>query len=215
MWITPHEGSNPSLCAKRSLNLTTAVWFRFLFCLRGLKGNRCRADFRWTSATEEDRARSSRENRIPPSAPRRKALRMLGFPVFSRLFHVFKMCKLVQTCAILCNLFRSNFGQNLCRGFRGCFLGNIVYKFRTLSDKFLWYNIIIKKSAATQTNTARWSSQAARRSHNPKVACSSHALATTRLYHLPPFLIRKRYVKATRRKQGHARRWCAGKACKS
>ena len=37
------------------------------------KGNRYRANFRWTFATEEDRARSSRENRIPSSPPEAKA----------------------------------------------------------------------------------------------------------------------------------------------
>ena len=53
---------------KSKLNPCGLIWISF-FVLRNSKGNRYRADFRWTSATEEDRARSSRENRIPPSAP--------------------------------------------------------------------------------------------------------------------------------------------------
>ena len=41
----------------------------FALLNRDSKGKRHRADFRWTSATVEDRARSSRENRVPPLRP--------------------------------------------------------------------------------------------------------------------------------------------------
>ena len=46
--------------------------------MRDSKGNRYRADFRWTSATEEDRARSSRENQVLSPAPnaKRESLRL-------------------------------------------------------------------------------------------------------------------------------------------
>jgi hypothetical protein len=39
----------------------------------GSKGKRYRANFRWTFATAEDRARSPRENQIPSSAPSKTA----------------------------------------------------------------------------------------------------------------------------------------------
>ena len=48
-----------------------------------LKGKRCRADFRWTSATVEDRARSPRENRVPPLRPKKeKTIRGVVFSFF-------------------------------------------------------------------------------------------------------------------------------------
>ena len=58
-----------SLPLRQRFNLTHSGLIEPFSLGRDSKGNRYRADFRWTSATEEDRARSSRENRIPPSAP--------------------------------------------------------------------------------------------------------------------------------------------------
>ena len=57
-------GSNPIISTKAT------IWrSKFVANKADSKGNRYRANFRWTFATEEDRARSSRENRIPSSPP--------------------------------------------------------------------------------------------------------------------------------------------------
>ena len=64
MWVQV-PSSAPS---KNNSGLSRVV---FAFLRRGLKGKRYRADFRWTSATVEDRARSSRENQVPSSAPKK------------------------------------------------------------------------------------------------------------------------------------------------
>ena len=58
-------GSSPVLSTKKDSE------FRFDTQKAGSKGKRCRANFRWTFATVEDRARSSRENRALYFPPRR------------------------------------------------------------------------------------------------------------------------------------------------
>ena len=63
-WV---QGSSPWRCTKRKKPNFSFGFFLFAIG-RGSKGKRYRADFRWTSATAEDRARSSRENRAPGGA---------------------------------------------------------------------------------------------------------------------------------------------------
>ena len=59
--------------AKSFLKVLHFYWQFTIVRWWDLKGKRYRADFRWTSATVEDRARSSRENQIPSSAPKNTA----------------------------------------------------------------------------------------------------------------------------------------------
>ena len=66
------RGSSPLTSSKKAqFGIISNCSF---FYLRGdLKGKRYRANFRWTFATAEDRARSSRENQVPSPAPRKRS----------------------------------------------------------------------------------------------------------------------------------------------
>ena len=69
---------------------------RFCFFVkRDSKGKRYRANFRWTFATVEDRARSSRENRVPPLRPKNE-----DFPCGSPYFFALSRCTDLDTVAL-------------------------------------------------------------------------------------------------------------------